>query len=199
VNLKVADVWCDVAAFVGPAGTCALGVADLLARAELGDRELGFLHARPELHDHVLLMAIDAFKDKLVQPKPHTREDLVRIAAPAEFSPDRLVARAREARLGTLLWVVADWLLAGGHDARWSLVRGLLETSRLRNGYAARYRRLSADQLEAHPTHSALLARTVSDAGWRRLAAPVLGLAGALSQRALHRLDPLPPRPAARG
>lgn len=180
VNLRIADTFCDVSAYLGPIGTSALGVDDLLARAEWTDRDLGFWHARPELHDHALLMSIDVFKDKFAWAKPHAREDLVRLAMHPDFDPAALVGRARQAQLATLLALVADWILAGGADERWSLVRRQLENGRIRRKYAARYLALASQRTESYPWRAALAARMVSDTAWRRLAAPLLGAAGVL-------------------
>jgi hypothetical protein len=178
VNIRVRGIFCDVAAFVGPAGTCALGVSDLLERAERSERGLGFAHARPELHDHALLMSIDLFKDKFGWAKPHAREDLVRLAAHADFEPSVLVARARQAQLATMLSIITAWILENGRSEGWVRVGELLAEAPTRQRYATRYREAATAGVEGYPWRAALIARMVSDVRWRRLAAPLLGAVG---------------------
>lgn len=195
VNVLVDGVPVDVAAFVGPLGTTAFGVDGVVRRATRATAPLGFPHLAIEVHDHALLMAIDAFKDKLGAAKPHAREDLVRLAAQPDFQPAALAARAREARLETMLGVVAAWVLSGGASPPWGEVLARLERRPLRARWAARYRARALGPLNT--THArvlaAIAARTASDERalrWLALGAGAVGTAvwtAAAAERALRR------------
>jgi hypothetical protein len=169
----------DLKSSLGPPGMSALGVSTMLARAVETRESLGFLHRRIELHDHVLLLAIDAFKDGLGRGKPWAREDLVRLAAVADFSARSLVDRAIDARLQTMLALVADWVLASGPAPSWSTIRELVQKMPLRSHYIARYRRLLAVTTGSVPRwRLSAMTRTVSDSPWKRALALALGAAG---------------------
>jgi len=161
---------------VGPPGVCGLGVEDMMARAR-AHSTLGVDHLEPEVHDHALLLCVNAFKDKLVLAKPWAREDLYRIAGTHDFDPREFVARAAEAEVGTLVWIVADWLSAGFRETVWTEVRNSLGGARRRH-YAAAYMRLVRWAPESPAT--GLLARAASDSGAQRLKAVALGVAGTL-------------------
>lgn len=199
VNVIVDGAAVDIASSLGPPGTSAIGVDALLLRATREHAPLGFPHWQIDWHDHVLLVAIDAFKDKLGS-KPSSREDLRRMAALPAFVPARLVERAREARLRTLLAVVAAWVLEGGEVPGFRDVLAELGTDGVRDGYARTFRWLSAkrdSRWSAIPL--ALLARAASDSPSRRLAALALGGAGTLAFVGRNRgLRVAPPKPPAR-
>jgi len=110
VVIDVNGLDADVETHVGPPGLCGLDVAAMLARATRGDAVFGFPCLVPELHDHVLLLVVNAFKDKLVLAPSWSVEDLVRFAARPELDPARLAELATETRSRTLTWFVAQWL-----------------------------------------------------------------------------------------
>lgn len=126
VVLTLEGVQIDVEAHVGPPGICTLTIDEMLARATIGDGLFGFPCASPELHDHALLMVVNAFKDKLVLAPGHSIEDLLRLARDPSFDPERLARLARAARASTLAWVVADWLGEERASEPWTRVRGAL-------------------------------------------------------------------------
>jgi hypothetical protein len=109
----------DVETTIGPRFVCAIGVEEMLARAEEAVEPLGFRHVRPETHDHALLLAINLFKDHALPDAP-TAEDLVRIARLASFRVEALAERARAAGCTTLVHVVARHLASTRDDARWA-------------------------------------------------------------------------------
>jgi hypothetical protein len=161
---------------VGPPGVCAVGVEDMISRATMRTT-LGVDHLEPEVHDHALLLCVNAFKDKLVLAAPWAQEDLHRIALTPEFDVRRFLARVAEAELGTLVWIVADWLSARSGEAVWAEVRDSLGGER-RRGYATLYMRLVRRAPESVAMR--LLARAASDSRALRLKAIALGAAGTL-------------------
>jgi putative nucleotidyltransferase-like protein len=120
------DGWeVDVKAALGPPGLCTISVEDVLRRAERHVEPFGFVHLWPELNDHALILVLNAFKDGL-RLTPWALEDLRRIVRHERFSRDALVSRARQGRVGSVLWVVADWM-AENHSAReWREIRDLV-------------------------------------------------------------------------
>ncbi len=117
------DGWeVDVEATVGPPGLCALRVEDLLQRAQRCVDPLGIAHWEPEVNDHALVLALNAFKDGL-GIMPWALEDLRRIPRHPRFDEDVLVLRAREGRVASALWIVADWLAERHGDVEWCAIR----------------------------------------------------------------------------
>jgi hypothetical protein len=181
VNFLVESVAIDVMGSFGPPGVAATPMSTILARARRARDPLGFLHWQIEHHDHALLLAIDAFKDKLGAGKPWAAEDLLRIAAEDRFRPATLVQRAGEARLHTMLTIVADWLLASNQSPAWTEVRRLLGPRPPRPRYAEYYRchlRVRS-RSTLHSWYLAALTRAVSDAPWLQAYALALGAIGA--------------------
>lgn len=179
VNLLVDGTAIDIASSLGPPGTSAIGVETLLRRASRATEPLGFPHWQIDLHDHALLVAVDAFKDKLGS-KPHSREDLLRIGASPAFAPPRLAEIAREARLETLVAIVSAWVLEEASSPGWQAVRRALGPVR-RESYGRFFRYLC--KRRAAPLHRiplALLARSASDSPPRAALALALGGAGTL-------------------
>lgn len=144
---------------VGPPGLCNLSVDAMLARAEPGSAR-GVPHLVPEVHDHVLLLCVNAFKDKLVDAPVGVVgavADLLR--APAReprLAADRLATLAATSGSATLTALTASWLLDrlsegedGPRDARargfWSEVVGSLAARGApRRPYAALLRAASS-------------------------------------------------------
>jgi hypothetical protein len=187
VNFIVDGVAFDVACSLGPPGLCAVGVDRVMRRAKRQVAPLGFEHLQIDLHDHVLVMAIDAFKDKF-GVKPWGREDLIRIAKADGFDPARVVEIAEQARLSTLLAIVADWVLDGGDSAVWSEVRERLRAGKIRTSYAKAFRaRMGAPLNGRGSVMMRLLARAASDSPARRVAAVALGAIGTCVFLARHR------------
>ncbi|MGH7286026.1 MAG: hypothetical protein ACRELY_31280, partial [Polyangiaceae bacterium] len=100
----------EVEAHIGPPGVCAIAIEDVLARATRHDSTFGFSCLEPDVHDHALVLAVNAFKDKLVDALPYALVDLDRIVRLPEFSPERFADLAKEGRVTTLVWIVAEWL-----------------------------------------------------------------------------------------
>jgi len=94
---------------LGPPGLCAMAVDELIERSTLGTR-FGFPCREPELHDHALVLCLNAFKDML-RPPDRSVEDLDRILRDPRFCVDALCSLARHARVVTAVAAVMTWLL----------------------------------------------------------------------------------------
>jgi Uncharacterised nucleotidyltransferase len=116
-------------AHVGPPGLCGLAVQDMFARAVPATMPLGFPHLQPEIHDHALLLCVNAFKDKLVEAWPGGIRDLELLARQAAFDPQRLIALARQSGSVSILWIVAAWLARERGSTEWADVRSRLGDS----------------------------------------------------------------------
>ncbi|WP_394821306.1 nucleotidyltransferase family protein [Pendulispora albinea] len=131
-------------AHIGPRGLCDLQVETLLGRAIACEDPYGFPHLEPELHDHVLLLAINAYKDKLVEAFPWAVRDLELAGARDDFDPWRFAQLARASGVAALVWLVADWLATTrGHEG-WARVRTALDDAP-RARYRAMMRRALID------------------------------------------------------
>jgi hypothetical protein len=177
VNFIVDNMAVDVAVSLGPPGTSAMGVRELLERSERRVEPLGFPHSQIELHDHALLMSVDAFKDKL-WVKEWASRDLQMIAEMPGFEPLRLVQLARTARLETMLSIVAYWMSEQMRSRPWTTIHDSIPSGDVRSAYAKKYLALAAAPADRHRWRLACLARTVSDAPARRAWALALGATG---------------------
>jgi hypothetical protein len=188
VNVVVDGVPVDVASTVGPPGVSAVSVADFLGRARRAVEPVGFEHEAIEVHDHALLLAIDAFKDKLgASGKPWAKADLRRIAERSEFRADVLVARTREARLQTLVATVAGWLQAGDDNPEWRTIDCSLSVES-RVAFACREPRRSrgARASRVRSAWLAIVSRAVSEDVRLRAVALVLAWVGTAAYCARH-------------
>jgi len=160
----------DVEGHVGPRFLCATPVERLLERAVRTEEGLGFPHLRPELHDHVILLALNLFKDRHPGGRWRLR-DLQRLARVAEFDPDVLEGRAEEGRCRTIVHIVARSIAERANDARWAEIAERIAPARPR--HAARV--LATMRGERHPPLLAwqLEVRGASDSRARSAAAVV--------------------------
>jgi hypothetical protein len=129
---------------VGPPGLCGLRIADMLARARPCVEPLGFPHLEPELHDHVLHLCVNVFKDKLIEATPGAISDLEIVPTWPDFDPGRLVRLARATGSTTLVWLVARWLERARGSAGWRGVRERIGREPPRAGYARVFERAIA-------------------------------------------------------
>ena len=115
----------EVEASVGPPGVCALAIETMIERASLQTATFGFECLEPELHDHALLLAVNAFKDKLADALPWALRDLELVVARPGFDAERFAKLARATNVATLVWIVAGWLAAKRDDreGRWTNVQ----------------------------------------------------------------------------
>jgi len=177
-EMHVEHTLVEIESTIGPPGVCAIGVGEMLERAAtVTSPELGS-HLEPELHDHALLLCVNAFKDKLVLAQTHAREDLLRLGALPKFDPAVLVHRAHHARLTTLVGIVARWLGTDPRAEAWRRAADALP--RRRRWYRAAYARAVRSSPEGVVASG--LARAASDSPLLRGKAVFLGLVGTLAR-----------------
>ncbi len=121
---KVLGERVELEAHVGPPGFCGLTVDAMIERATQHVEPFGVPHLQPELHDHALLLIVNAFKDQLVNASEGGLVDLARIAALPDFKFERLASLARECGVAAVAWLVGEWMLERRSESRW---RSLLD------------------------------------------------------------------------
>jgi len=173
------DGWeIDVECALGPPGLCAIRVEQALARARSIDQP--FPHLEPELHDHALILFLNSFKDGL-RPMPWSLEDLRRIVRQSAFDASVLIERAREGRVLTALWIVADWLAENVGAVEWRAVRERIgprpPSARVAGVYRFVEKRGWSGKLGLVAT------ATSSDAAWRSAAGLALAALGIARSR----------------
>jgi hypothetical protein len=122
VILDVQGLAVDVESRLGPPGVSTLSIDTLLARAVRDDD--GFWV--PDAHDHAILLTVNVFKDKISVAMPWALEDVARVVNAPGVDADHYVARAREARVEGVAWLVADWMTRKRQHATWQSIRELL-------------------------------------------------------------------------
>ncbi|HEY1691506.1 MAG TPA: nucleotidyltransferase family protein [Polyangiaceae bacterium] len=175
LEFNVSKTLVEVETTIGPPGVCKLSVDEMLRRSRWCTGALAVRHREPEINDHALLLCINAFKDKLVLAPPWARQDLLRIARLPEFSITLLAKRAQQARVCTLLSIVAEWLSTAPDSENWRRVADRVRPM-ARRGYAILYSSL-VRQAPASPILS-VVARAASDSLIERCRAVALGSVG---------------------
>ncbi len=176
-NTSVGSLLVELETSVGPPGLCALGVEEMIDRASRTEAGFGFAHLEPEIHDHALLLCVNAFKDKIRDAVPSALGDLVRVAAQPAFDGRRLTALAERGEVRALTWIVADWAARVGGSAPWGEVRDRLGRTPPRPLYVRAYRALMESKRSSRVVFP-LLARAGSDDPALRARALLLGGAG---------------------
>jgi hypothetical protein len=150
----------DIESVIGAPGLCGLSIDEMLSRSTRG---MAGMDVRvPEIHDHAVLLAVNVFKDKLTRTSQHAREDVRRIAEAKGFDADRFVARAREAKVAGIAWIVADWMVCENRSDAWARIRAELGgESGPRPTYARAFRWLGEKAPAAMATR--VLARVGAD------------------------------------
>jgi hypothetical protein len=120
--LSVMGCEVDIESTIGPPGLCAVSVDDVLRRARRDRSLFGFSLRRIEIHDHGLVLVLNVFKDGF-RSLPWSLEDLRRIVTAPGFEAGTLMERAREGRVTSVLWLVADWLAREHGVPEWRVVR----------------------------------------------------------------------------
>jgi hypothetical protein len=121
---------------------------------------------------------VNAFKDKIVHCPSWSLSDLERIVDAPSFDAGELVRRAKAARIETVTWIVADWLVRHRASASWRAIRDRLGARARRPLYAVAYRKLADSAPGGLPMR--LLARAGSDAPLRRARALCGAMLGSL-------------------
>ena len=153
----------DVEASIGPPGLCGLDIVMMMERSVRHEIAPGLRVSVPEIHDHAVLLVINAFKDKIVTAAPSSIADLERIVVQPGFRLGTFVERAEHARVATIVWLVAAYLESARGSGTWGAIRVAVEsTGRVRRLYA----RLIQHELaaaERAPMFLRLLARVGAD------------------------------------
>ena len=153
----------DVEAGVGPPGLCALDVDSMLERSEEREIVSGCRVAIPELHDHAVLLVVNAFKDKIVTAPAWAITDLERVIGHPQFDREEFVERVGESRITTIAWVVAAWMESVRNSAGWGSIRTAIEArGNVRRSYAKLVQGRMATAGRA-PLSLRLLARVAAD------------------------------------
>jgi hypothetical protein len=169
----------DVEAYVGPPGLCSLPVDVMLARSERTEILAGQWISLPELHDHAVLLMVNAFKDKLVTAPAWAIGDLERIVLQPRFQRDVFVDRVGQSQVITIAWIVAKWMKSVHKSDGWRAIGTALESQ---PGMRWTYARLFQRQLplaDRGPMSLRLLARIGADS--RRMQLEALARAVAWS------------------
>ncbi len=180
LSFEVLGFLVEFESHVGPPGLCGLQVDAMILRAERRTGPFSAPHLHPELHDHALLLCVNAFKDKLIEALPGAVRDLELLADLPEFSSDRFVSLARESGASSIVWLVANWLEEARHSQAWGKIRDRLGRVAPRPLYAYLFERA----IRARPPPRAVL-RVLARAGADHPGAQVR----ALSTMALKPLD----------
>jgi hypothetical protein len=173
----------DVEAGVGPPGVCALRVETMLDRSEHREITPGLWVRVPEIHDHAVLLVVNAFKDKIVTAPPWALTDLERIVALPQFRREIFVERAIQSRVATIVWVVAAWMQSARGSDAWGTIGADLESG----GHVRRiYARLFHGQLakaKRAPMFLRVLARVGADSLQMQIGAIARAAAWGAEQR----------------
>jgi hypothetical protein len=133
----------DIETDIGPPHLCSLTIDSVLARAQTMLLAPGVECLVPELHDHAVILLVNAFKDRFAVGNPYSIEDLDRVVRFPSFDPSTLMSRIREGAVVTLAWIVASWMEKRQPGGPWRMIRTAIEdTGRPRRHYAAVYARL---------------------------------------------------------
>jgi hypothetical protein len=104
----------EIEAHLGPPGVCSIAIDELLVRASVQSATFGFSCLEPALHDHALLLVVNAFKDKLVDAMPWALRDLMRVVKQPGFDARAFADLARRGNVASLVWIVASFLVEHG-------------------------------------------------------------------------------------
>ncbi len=155
VSFDVRGVLVEFEVSVGPPGLCALPIARMLERSRERVLARTVRVREPEIHDHAVLMIINAFKDKMIHCPEWSLGDLDTIVSRADSAT--LVARIDEARVRTIAWIAADWM---ARERRSEPLRALRERLGTRPP-----RRLYARAMARWMTSASFLAPALSRVG----------------------------------
>jgi hypothetical protein len=187
--LDVDGVAIDFETSIGPPGLSGLRVDAMLERAGVLRHPLGFEMRAPDLHDHALVLCVNAFKDKIVHAGRHSLEDLSRIVRTPTFDPNRFVACAVSSQSVTLAFVVAEHFARRSQlgdprataSSAWSAIARLLAPHVSRTAYAGLLSELVA-RGDPLPNVLRVLARLGHDAPTMRAIAVLRMLSFPLEQ-----------------
>jgi hypothetical protein len=167
--VSVQKVEFDLESAIGPRFLCGASIAAMLDRAERTSEGLGFSHLRPELHDHLLLLCVNLFKDRLSEVPGWKLRDLELLARVAGFESRTLAALAEKGGCTTIVHVVARYMTEAAGDERWAEIADRIRPAR--PAYAERMLSVARGALRRPLFVRRLDARAGSDSRARSLAA----------------------------
>jgi hypothetical protein len=124
---------------VGPPGLCALGVTRMVERAKARVLAGTVRVLAPEIHDHAVLMIVNAYKDKMVSCPSWSVGDLETILSHVDIST--LLTRIEEAHVRAIAWIAGDWMARELGSESWRNLRDRIGTHPPRRLYAWAMRR----------------------------------------------------------
>jgi hypothetical protein len=173
LGFRALDINFDLETHVGAPGMCSLSIHTMMSRAALQKEPLGFLHLHPDIHDHTLLLAMNVYKDRVLDAAPWAIDDLLRITTLPSFHLPTMEKRIREARVPCAVGTLASWLASHFPSPPWKeLADRLLPCPRPRY-YHHMLHALSHRQ-EISENRMRLLARQSSDLRSQRWRAVLL-------------------------
>jgi hypothetical protein len=140
----------------------------MLSRASRRSGPFSLSHLEPEIHDHTLLLCVNAFKDKLIDAPPGAMRDLELLPRAAGFSGAQFVSLAIESGAANIVCIVANWFVEARGCAAWRPFCGSLRPSTERPVYTFFFK----FAVRASPPHRRLLrvlARVGADGASRQL------------------------------
>jgi hypothetical protein len=161
----------------------------MLVRAEHREIAPGLRVLVPEIHDHAVLLTVNAFKDKIVTATAWALADLEHVVLQPAFRPDEFVGRVVLARISTLAWIVASWMESMRCNHAWAAIRVAIEScGHVRASYAHRFQR-HLGLAHGAPMSLRLLARVAADSPLMQIRALALAVACSAEIRLRARLD----------
>lgn len=153
----------DVEGYVGAPGLCAMTVDEMLSRATPLEIAPTLRVLVPEIHDHAVVLAVNAFKDKIVAANRGALSDVERIVLHRDFRCHVFVDRVVHSRIATLAWIVAAWMESERQNNEWGAIRVAIEArAPVRRRYGNLFRRLIT-RSPSTAMSLRLLARAVAD------------------------------------
>ncbi len=142
VSFDVDGVLVEIETSIGPPGLCALSVGRVFERSRERVLPGGLRVREPELHDHALVLVVNAFKDKMTECPRWSLDDLETIGG--RVDPALFLARVAEARARALTWLAADWMARERQSVTWRGLRDRMGARPPRRLYALAMRRAMA-------------------------------------------------------
>ena len=174
VSFNVRGMAVEIESTIGPPGLCALSVSGMLERSRERVLPGGLRVREPDLLDHAIIMLVNAFKDKMSQCPDWSLDDLESLCDHVDL--DVLVTRVKQARIGSLAWIAADWMAQRRAAPVWSELLARLGTRTPRPYYTAIMRRWLAR--DSATTGLQVLARLANDSIAQRSLAVAATAAG---------------------
>jgi hypothetical protein len=140
LSFEVAGQLVEFERFVGPPYFSSWSVSTLRNDAERHTDIFGVQHLEPRFEDHVLITALNVFKDKLFDTTRGSLEDLRRFSRHPTWNDRVILERAREQSLDLVLAAVASLFV---DEPGWRLLVAAAPWSTATRTFAALYTRVA--------------------------------------------------------